>query len=106
MITSVVVDPQRLVKYGLTLDRLFGALQDNNRNVGGGQVVRNGESLLVHGIGLTTGVEAIGAIVIESRDGVPVRVRDVAVALEPAPAPDQDPLCLGHRHDEGRERHF
>ena len=74
----VVVDPQRLVKHGLTLDRLCTALQDNNRNVGGGQVVRNGESLLVHGIGLTTGVEQIGAIVIDARDGVPVRVRDVA----------------------------
>ncbi|MCX6967655.1 MAG: CusA/CzcA family heavy metal efflux RND transporter [Verrucomicrobia bacterium] len=74
----VVVDPQRLVKYGLTLDRLCTALQDNNRNVGGGQVIRNGESLLVHGIGLTTGVEQIGAIVIDARDGVPVRVRNVA----------------------------
>ncbi|MDD5349992.1 MAG: CusA/CzcA family heavy metal efflux RND transporter [Chthoniobacteraceae bacterium] len=78
----VVVDPHRLVKYGLTLDRLFAALQDNNRNVGGGQVVRNGESLLVHGIGLAAGVEQIGAMVIEARDGVPVRVRDVAEVKE------------------------
>ena len=78
----VVVEPQRLVKYGLTLDRLCTALEDNNRNVGGGQVVRNGESLLVHGIGLTTDLDQIGAIVIESRDGVPVRVRDVAEVKE------------------------
>ncbi len=78
----VVVDPQRLVKYGLTLDHLFAALQNNNRNVGGGQVVRNGESLLVHGIGLATDIEALGGIVIEARDGVPVRVRDVAEVKE------------------------
>lgn len=78
----VVVDPQRLVKHGLTLDRLTTALHENNRNVGGGQVVRNGESLLVHGIGLTTNVEQIGAIVIESSKGVPVRVRDVAQVKE------------------------
>ena len=78
----VVVEPQRLVKYGLTLDRLCTALQENNRNVGGGQVVRNGESLLVHGIGLRTGVGQIGEIVIESRDGVPVHVRDVATVKE------------------------
>lgn len=78
----VVVDPQQLVKYGLTLDRLFEALQNNNRNVGGGQVVRNGESLLVHGIGLATDIAALGAIVIEARDGVPVRVRDVAEVKE------------------------
>lgn len=78
----VVVDPHRLVKYRLTLDHLFEALQNNNRNVGGGQVVRNGESLLVHGIGLAANVEQIGAIMIEARDGVPVRVRDVAEVKE------------------------
>ncbi|XHR28622.1 MAG: efflux RND transporter permease subunit [Chthoniobacteraceae bacterium] len=78
----VVVDPHRLVKYGLTLDHLFEALRNNNRNVGGGQVVRNGESLLVHGIGLATNLAEIGDIVIDARGGVPVRVRDVAEVKE------------------------
>src|SRR5512136_217050 len=73
----VVAEPERLVKYGLTLEQLFEALQSNNQNVGGGQVVRNGESLLVQGLGLTTDTEQIGNIVITSHDGVPVRVRDV-----------------------------
>jgi len=74
----VITEPQRLVKYGLTLEQLVEALEDNNQNVGGGQVVRSGESLLVHGIGLTTNVNEIADIVIASHDGVPVRVRDVA----------------------------
>jgi cobalt-zinc-cadmium resistance protein CzcA len=74
----VITEPQRLVKYGLTLEQLIEALEDNNQNVGGGQVVRSGESLLVHGIGLTTNVREIADIVIASHDGVPVRVRDVA----------------------------
>ena len=43
----VITEPQRLVKYGLTLEQLFEALAANNQNVGGGQVVRSGESLLV-----------------------------------------------------------
>src|SRR5262249_58194953 len=50
----------------------------NNQNVGGGQVVRNGESLLVQGIGLTTNTQEIANIVINSHEGVPVRIRDVA----------------------------
>src|SRR5512145_1114490 len=50
----VVVDTGQLIKYGLTLEHLVEALQANNQNVGGGQIVRSGESLLVHGIGLTT----------------------------------------------------
>ncbi len=74
----VVTEPERLVKHGLTLEDLFRALEANNHNVGGGQVVRNGESLLVQGIGLTTNVEEIANIVITSHEGVPVRVQDVA----------------------------
>ena len=74
----VVVEPERLVKYGLAFEKLVEALQANNRNVGGGEIVRNGESLLVHGIGLTTNTEEIGDIVIYAHEGVPVRVRDVA----------------------------
>ena len=74
----VITEPQRLVKYGLTLEQLFDALAANNQNVGGGQVVRGGESLLVHGLGLTTNAQEIGNIVITAHDGVPVRVRDVA----------------------------
>lgn len=74
----VITEPQRLVKYGLTLEQLVEALEANNQNVGGGQVVRSGESLLVHGLGLTTNVQEIASIVIASYDGTPVRVRDVA----------------------------
>ena len=74
----VITEPQRLIKYGLTLEQLVEALEANNQNVGGGQVVRSGESLLVHGLGLTTNVEQIANIVITSQDGVPVRVRNVA----------------------------
>jgi cobalt-zinc-cadmium resistance protein CzcA len=75
----VVTEPERLVKHGLTLEQLFEALEANNQNVGGGQVVRAGESLLVQGIGLTTNVEEIANIVITAHDGVPVHVRDVAI---------------------------
>lgn len=74
----VITEPQRLVKYGLTLEQLVEALEANNQNVGGGQVVRGGESLLVHGLGLTTNAQEIANIVIASHNGVPVRVTDVA----------------------------
>jgi cobalt-zinc-cadmium resistance protein CzcA len=74
----VITEPQRLVKYGLTLEQLCEALEANNQNVGGGQVVRSGESLLVHGLGLTTNAQEIANIVITAHNGVPVRVRDVA----------------------------
>jgi len=74
----VIADPKRLIKYRLTFSDLFEALAANNQNVGGGQLVAGGESLLVHGLGLTTNVTEIGNIVIASHEGTPVRVRDVA----------------------------
>jgi cobalt-zinc-cadmium resistance protein CzcA len=73
----VVVEPERLIAYGLTFDDVFEALQANNRNVGGGRVVTSGEAMLVHGIGLTTDVEQIGGIVVATHDGTPVRIRDL-----------------------------
>jgi cobalt-zinc-cadmium resistance protein CzcA len=78
----VVVETDRLIKYRLTFEDLVEALQANNQNVGGGQIVRSGESLLVHGVGLTTNVEEIANIVIMSHEGAPVRVRDVAAVKE------------------------
>ena len=78
----VIVETDRLIKYRLTFEELVEALQANNQNVGGGQIVRGGESLLVHGVGLTTNVQEIASIVITSHDGTPVRVRDVASVKE------------------------
>jgi cobalt-zinc-cadmium resistance protein CzcA len=73
----VIVEPERLIKYGLTFDDVFESLEANNRNVGGGRVVTGGEALLVHGLGLTTTVGQIGDIVVATHDGTPVRVRDL-----------------------------
>jgi heavy metal efflux system protein len=73
----VVVEPERLVKYGLTFQDVFTALEANNRNVGGGQIVAGGEAVLVHGLGLTTTIEEIGDIVVASHHGTPVRIADL-----------------------------
>ncbi len=73
----VVVEPELLIKYGLTFRDVYGALEANNRNVGGGQVVTSGEAVLVHGLGLVTTAEQIGKIVVATHDGTPVRVHDL-----------------------------
>lgn len=74
----VIVDPNRLVTFGLTIGDVVEALEKNNQNVGGGQIVRSGEVLLVHGVGRVTTLEEIEDIVLRARAGTPVRVRDVA----------------------------
>ncbi len=74
----VIVSPEKLVKYRLTFGDIFTALEANNRNVGGGQIVTSGEAFLVHGLGRVTTVEQISNIVIRSHEGIPVRIADIA----------------------------
>ena len=74
----VLVDLTRLMKHDLTLDDVFDALQQNNLNVGGGNITQSGEMHLVHGISLTRTPKDIGNIVITAHDGIPIRIRDVA----------------------------
>ena len=79
---QVIVDPVRLVKHGLTMKDVFETLERSNKNVGGGIARGSDEILLVHGLGLATTVRDIEGITIGSRDGRPVRVRDVAEVTE------------------------
>ena len=72
------VDPVRLAQHGLTLDKVMTAIRANNRNAGGGYVVRSGEASLVLGVGRRNTTEEIAEIVVETEGGIPIRVRDVA----------------------------
>ncbi len=75
---QVRIDPNRIIKHELTFDEVIDAVVENNRNVGGGNITQNSQVLLVHGVGRTVNSEQIGNIVIRAKDGVPIRVRDVA----------------------------
>jgi cobalt-zinc-cadmium resistance protein CzcA len=75
---QVRIDPNRLIKHGLTFDQVVEAVQKNHRNVGGGSIRQNAGMLLVHGLGRTANVEQIRQMVVTAKDGVPVRVGDVA----------------------------
>src|SRR5262249_16276389 len=50
---QVRIDPERLVKYGLTFDQVVEALEKNNKNIGGGSIRQGSQMLLIHGLGRT-----------------------------------------------------
>ncbi len=79
---EVVVDPQALQKFGLSLDDLVGALESNNANVGGGTIDAAGEATLVQGVGVLTTLASVERVVITAREGVPVRIGDVATVQD------------------------
>lgn len=74
---QIRVDPSLLRKYDLSFDQVVAAVPRNNFNVGGGSIARSGDAVLVYGVGRTTNVDEVGRIVIDSRQGVPIRIRDV-----------------------------
>ena len=74
----ITPDPARLVALGFTLHDVVSAVASNNQNVGAGYIERNGQQFLVRAPGQVADLEGIRDIVLDRRDGVPIRVRDVA----------------------------
>jgi cobalt-zinc-cadmium resistance protein CzcA len=71
-------DPAKLLAYELSLNDLVEALSRNNQNTGAGFIERNGEQFIVRSPGQVRTLEDISGIVAATRDGIPVRISDVA----------------------------
>ena len=70
--------PAKLVAHGFTLQDVVEAVARNNANLGAGYIERNGQQYLVRVPGQLADLGAIGRIVLDRREGVPIRVRDLA----------------------------
>lgn len=79
---QVLIDPEKLLKYGLTFKQVMEALAANNRQVGGQYVNLGREQYLVRGVGLMSGVSDIESAVLAQENGTPVLVKDVAQVKE------------------------
>lgn len=75
---QVIVRPEDLVKYGLTLRNVVEAIAENNMSAGGGYILKGAEQYAIRGIGRVQSVDEIGNIFLTSKDGVAVRVQDIA----------------------------
>ncbi|MGH7713038.1 MAG: efflux RND transporter permease subunit, partial [Gemmatimonadaceae bacterium] len=75
---QIQVDPRALLQYGVTLWQVREAIASNNRNVGGGYIVRGPEEYLIRGIGLAENLNDLANVIVTDRAGSPVYVRNVA----------------------------
>lgn len=73
------VEPQldKMIALGLTFDDITKAIEANNLNVGAGYIEQNKQSYLVKGDGRLESPDEIGDIVITTRNGVPIHIRDI-----------------------------
>ncbi|MEK6631187.1 MAG: efflux RND transporter permease subunit, partial [Acidobacteriota bacterium] len=76
---QVTVDPNKLVAYGLPLDRVVDAIRASNNEVGGRLIEWSGREYMVRGRGYARTIPAFEQIVLKAAPGgVPVLLRDVA----------------------------
>lgn len=78
----VLVDPNRLLKYEVTLQDVLEALANNNANAGGDFIIKGWEQAYVRSLGLIETIADMENIVLEASDGTPVYLKDVAVVKE------------------------
>ncbi|MCB9941074.1 MAG: efflux RND transporter permease subunit [Planctomycetaceae bacterium] len=82
---QIEVDPDKLRFHDISLDRLIKAVKDSNIDVGAKTVESNGMEYIIRGRGFigagqdsTQAIKDIEDTVVMSRDGVPVRIRDLS----------------------------
>lgn len=75
---QIIVDPTRLQQYGLTLHDVATRIEQNNTNFGGGYIEHASEQYTIRGTGRAVTTEDFGNIVLTSKDGTAVLLRDIA----------------------------
>ena len=78
----ITPDPAKLAAYGFTLQDIVAAVARNNQNVGAGYIERFGQQYLVRVPSQVQDLQELEQIVLDRRDGVPIRLRDVAAVGE------------------------
>jgi len=75
---EVQPDLDKLRAYKLSFQNLLDALGRGNANAGGSYVSQGSQQFAIRGIGLLRSAEDIGQIVVTSRNGTPILIRDIA----------------------------
>jgi HME family heavy-metal exporter len=79
---QVLVDPELLLKYGVTLREVEAAVQASNSNATGGYLKQGGNELLVRSLGRIQGVNDLLSVVVKASGGRPVVLGQVARVAE------------------------
>jgi len=75
---QVIVAPEKLIKYDVTVEDVFTAIQKNNKNAGGNILNKNSTQIIVRGVGLLKTESDLRNITLKSVNGTPVFIKDVA----------------------------
>src|SRR5580700_2643879 len=79
---QVRVDPNKLVSYGLSLAQVEQQLTNNNVNAGGSFIQEGLQQINVRSVGLVDRTQDIEQTVILTKNGTPLRVKDIAIVAQ------------------------
>ena len=71
------LEPSRLIQYGITLQQVKDAITAGNANAGGSVIDRGEQSYVVRGVGLLRSLDDLGNVLVKSKNGTPVLVKDL-----------------------------
>ena len=75
---QILINPDRLSHYKITIEDVLTALVRNNANSGGGVLPHYAEQYLIRGVGLIRDVKDIGNIILKEEHSVPIVINDIA----------------------------
>ncbi len=75
---QILASPERMAASGVTLAQVMDAAKNSQVNTAGGFLEGANQEALIRNIGRTTSIEDIAGAVVETRNGVPILLRDVA----------------------------
>jgi len=75
---NITIDERKLKSYNLSMDNVIATLRRENVNISGGHVSRDYTEYLIRTLGEYRSLEPIRKTVVAVRDGVPIRISDVA----------------------------
>src|ERR1700677_4118715 len=79
---QVRLDPNKLVAYGLSLAQVEQQLTNNNANAGGSFIQEGLQQINVRSVGMVDRSQDIAETVLLTKNGIPLRVKDVAVVSQ------------------------
>lgn len=75
---QIIVDPYRLSALNVTLAEVVEAASESNVNASGGLIIQHGQEMLIRALGRVHKLEDLEQTVVTVRNGVPLRLSDVA----------------------------
>ena len=84
---QILLSPDKMRHYGVSLSEIMTAVQDMNRNASGGVLYEHGNEYIIRGVVQTNHIAQLGKTVVKRVQGVPVLLEQTAQIQTGAQAP-------------------